>query len=737
MTNTKTDIIPFRAKDLKEVPNDDGRAALGKWYWVHEEEDGEPAKGADAKWLGCVTRVGTNFVEIKGPTDHGRGTRVTRVHFDNFWQWCEPVDGAEADEIIDGNIARYQEQTRGLMEEVRGLTARLGVTQRQALEDGTNPEAKALSIRSSEPVEKYKKDLVKAKEKTLPDLFEKIKTSNEMMATWMQVKLTPLEAEADSLKGTVGLVKDRIFSVELYAGLVEEAKLVREGTPAPNDAQVHLMQRRAYMDEECLVGYEHGGMDYKNIDDFERWLCKSANFGRLFPYPRTLLAFQVRRHDKKRETNLANFIQVMNEKKWDKTTFLYVRNGEQLWRVETEIEFEEHLFPDGNNKLFTSSKLWAKKSFLSKNIDDIITDEEHQGKIEEEEAHEEKLKHIPEKDHWRHQLDYFDTSDNYHPFTPDNVYYDDIMEILEKEKKKHNRLVLVMQGILDRSPMLTPHPPWQLWTPEGFSAAFKLIYDATRALSAGDKPDFEAYRARLNSYLVAGSVTVGQEEAWEIREAERYNRMRAEDSSSGHFHEYERYRPSGDPGPGALAVVTRYSKKNHSVTYDWVRAGRKYPHKEDVPATLTTGQENVLNVDAYKPGDFRIFFDDPRTRQEYLQWAPMLLEAEECHAGNRGVKPNQFLPAIPHGEYVPAEERPVDLKFVEKPKGPPIADKYVGKIVTFDFDMETKGGTKFKKGERAKINWYSRRLVSLTVEGTERSIRNVSIDHVTFVGPQP
>ena len=104
------------------------------------------------------------------------------------------------------------------MEEIRGLTARLGVTQRQALDDGSNADVKALSIRSSEPVDAYKKDLVKAKEETLPDLFEKIKKSNEMMSTWMQVKLIPYEAEAAALQGSIGLVKDRIFSVQLYAG---------------------------------------------------------------------------------------------------------------------------------------------------------------------------------------------------------------------------------------------------------------------------------------------------------------------------------------------------------------------------------------------------------------------------------------------------------------------------------------------------------------------------------------
>ena len=39
----------------------------------------------------------------------------------------------------------------------------------------------------------------------------------------------------------------------------------------------------------------------------------------------------------------------------------------------------------------------------------------------------------------------------------------------------------------------------------------------------------------------------------------------------------------------------------------------------------------------YKPGDFKIFFNDPRTRADYVKWAPFLLAAEDYHAGKRKV----------------------------------------------------------------------------------------------------
>jgi len=54
-----------------------------------------------------------------------------------------------------------------------------------------------------------------------------------------------------------------------------------------------------------------------------------------------------------------------------------------------------------------------------------------------------------------------------------------------------------------------------------------------------------------------------------------------------------------------------------------------------VAASFKCKVAQVLNVDAYTPGDYLQFFRDPRTRAKYLKWAPLLLAAEDWHARNR------------------------------------------------------------------------------------------------------
>ncbi len=46
---------------------------------------------------------------------------------------------------------------------------------------------------------------------------------------------------------------------------------------------------------------------------------------------------------------------------------------------------------------------------------------------------------------------------------------------------------------------------------------------------------------------------------------------------------------------------------------------------------FTAPVDELLNVSAYQKGDFKIFFADPRTRGEYLRWAPLLMAAEKWH----------------------------------------------------------------------------------------------------------
>lgn len=586
---------------------------VGEWYWVGE--------GDEPPWLGCAVLVGSNFVKIEGPGSRSRHSRrITRVHFDNLNEiYSEP----NPERYISEKIEEHQGEVRRLLERARALTAGLAI--KGSLPAGAAEETQALALRGQgRPVEEYKTSLLLAKDETLPKIFEEVKLHNETAACWMEAFSIPLEAQAETARGVIEAIENRIFNVELYAGLVEQIEQVKDGEPPAAATPIHLMQRRAYMDEECLARYEVGGMELKDIRAFDAWISRPENMGRLLPHQRCVLAMRVRRREKKREAHsLTEFIKLLYASEEDKYTFLYLRNGGQLFRLRTGIEFNEQLFPD-SERIDTTKPIYFE--MFAGSVKGFISEAGYQALLDEEESEREK------DPKWTSS---YRESERYTLYSPESVYYDEATRKIHSEMAHHNRLVLVLQGLLDRSPTFHTHPPWHLWDEEDFRNALRLVHDDSRALTPGEAPDFEAYRVRLNRSLEVGSIAVGQEDFWLRREGKRESeRLRRDWRYNGSYYP-ERYRPLGDPGPGRLARVAARQPRAKRCKFTWERESRRWSNDSKVHCAVTVPDDELLNVSAYTPGDFRQFFDDPRTRADYLEWAPLLLEAEEYHAGNR------------------------------------------------------------------------------------------------------
>ncbi len=623
--------LVHNAKPVHDASQEESESSLslGDWFYVTDEDDGVDR-------LACCTHVGSNYAEM---TFINNGS--IRVHFDTFNEMCKPA--ADADAYIQNAIKEKEARIGDLMKEVRLLTDRLGVT-RGALGAGES-EGAALALHSSEPVHTYKANLVRAKTEELPALFKEIEEESQRLKMWMSAQMIPLKAKFASSGSVIKAIEKRIFSVELYAGLVEDVVEVRAGEPAPMSEKIRLFQRRCYMDEECLIAYEHGGMKFKDIHAFDAWIAKPANFQRILPFPRTVVAFRVRRKTRNEydEDDVADFgglIHLWQEEQKNALTYLYMRNGERLYRISTGIEFDEKLFPDLENDQF-KGKIYV--NMFCYRVNKIITEAQYQGILEEEneidrwykKAEKSLSKEDLEHELWRKHAGLRNKSRDFFEYSPDNVHFDDIRGYIGEQMEKHNRLVLVLQGILDRSPIFHPHPPWQLWSGGGFQSALELVYDDARAMVAGERPNFEAYQARLNASLRVGSITVGQEDCWRRQQAGKYREEMLRRGGRDHGFWPKRYSPDGDPGPGLLARVSAIRVKQCS--YRWTREKKDWRLATSVAASCRVPFTMLLNVDAYKPGDFRQFYADPRTRAEYMKWAPMLLVAEDFHAGKRAL----------------------------------------------------------------------------------------------------
>ncbi len=613
-------------------------AELGQWYW-HTDKDGD-------RRMMCIVHIGTNYVKVETPSS-SRGSWSERVHRDAFEKQLELIEAADATAIIAQQVAHYQAELNANMARIQQLTERLGlVHQAQAPAGG---DGKALAVLSSQiDVDAFKAELIEAKTKGLPDLYEENKKLSVELARWLTAPSLPMQAQLSPMQDSISQIEDRIFNIQLYAGIFESIVTVADGAPAASDEKLRIMQRRLYMDEECLLDYQNGGMEFSDMREFDAWLAKPKNRDRILPFPRCMVSMQVRRSVKYRHGHsLRDFLRILQQEKSDKYTYLFVRNGDQVYRVGCDIDFGELMFPE-KATFDPTEPLMMDVSFSSRGA--TITKRDYDDRLE----HYQQAKAIYEqwmadnpKESWeaanptgdwyraRPNVPNFNPSD-WEPCTDESVHFDDYMAKVSKEVKDFNRVALIVQGLFDRSKTLMPHPPVKVWQPDSFASAIELIYDGSMVLHWGEAPDFDAYMARLNAQINEDSVVMGQQHYWMEVEAERENRREANNwrISYAQRSHHKLFKPWGNEGPGDLAKMEQWSPRKRTAKFTWMREARGR-NGGMTNAQLTVPADRLFNVSAYKPGDYLQFFKDPRTRARYLEWAGPLLVAEEYHAGLR------------------------------------------------------------------------------------------------------
>lgn len=634
--STKFDPAVIPVVEVEKVFTDFEQAELGQWYWTsHRDED---------RLLMCLMEIGTNYVELREP--ELRGYRVKRVHRDEFS--TELTFEPNPEQHIQKMVQHYQDAMAANMAEIQRLTESLGIAPQLTHQTSGDAEGKSLALLSGQvDVGAFKNALVLAKKETLPALFKRHEELAGELSRWLGAPSMTLKARLEPMKASIENIDDRIFNINLYAGIFENIQTIADGAPAAKEERLRICQRRLYMDEECLLDYEAGGMEFDGLKAFDQWLAKPVNRDRILPFPRCMVSMRVRRNVKDRSgIGLDAYVQI-REAQADKLTFLIVRNGDQLYRVSTEIDFGELMFPE--RAVFDPSEPMMMKVWSRDKIDQMMTKREFDSRVEESNRREaaqkqwelenpkaEWEKANPNKD-WHyanpHRGERFSTH-NWEPFDDSSVYFDQGMRLLHSQIKEYNRIALVVQGLFDRTQTLIPHNPVQLWRPTSFAASVELVYDGSMALHWGEAPDIHAYIAACNALTNADSVMFGQELQWMEREAERENR-RTENNwriPSNNKYYYKTLRPKGDPGPGRVAKMAGWTPRSRMATFTWLKARRAYSD-DMVRAQLKAPLDKLFNVSAYKLGDFKRFFVDPRTRAQYLEWAPMLLSAEDYHRG--------------------------------------------------------------------------------------------------------
>ena len=607
----KSNLQPFETTRMPHNPLDDIK--IGDFYWVKDN------KGSTD--LMCVEHIGSNFVKLS--IYEGRGSSFQKVHFDDFMEVCEYEPNWR--DILNTRMANARQAIQVKTAQLIKAGQDLCLIPQESAQESTQETQTLLPARVSADPKQHKVALVALKDK-LPIIRTEIKDLSEEFSTCAKNLALPDLVKLEAVEKSLGIVHDRIFTIELYCGILEEVVRIAEGEPAPVNTKIAIRQQMLFMDEETLFDYESGGMDFNSIEKFDAWVVKPENLNRILPEKRGIVAFRVRRERKDygEATDLPTAWAHASWAQANKQTYLLLRNGDNVYRIASELDFTPRLIPKINE---------IGKEQFTKIDTRWVWDED-----------------TPEKKWGTHRAVKTERI-----VTPDDIDFDNHVAQLQSLLKHYNRIVILIQGLLDRSMVFHPHVPINLMNQMDMEQWIDLIRDEERALPS-NMVNWEDYQKQLNSTLCKGKwvyVDPSYDEGFKGGEDPNYHERR---------YKIPRRRGWAANRMPDLCVVDSMRRDGSAIRVSWPWGQLAKAKKERwIPSPTRPGWgryeydtttdrmchewipiNRVLNVSDYTPGDYKMFICDRALQGKYNTWAKYLLTAEDWSRERaKGIPPDQ------------------------------------------------------------------------------------------------
>lgn len=308
-----------------------------------------------------------------------------------------------------------------------------------------------------------KKDLAK-RHQTLVRAAAKAKALQKELEQSLREQISAANAALAPLQLEIDRLREGIWAVSLYTGRDEQVVLIKDGAPAPKDTPLTIRQMVLAMDEETAAFAGKGGIEFSDFDLIDEWLTDPTNLAQVAPWPKCIVVFRARRAEKDYGDPFIN--EALNKE--NMRSHWLLRNGDRLYRMTTDL--------DVGNRLIS-----RRDEFIS-----LFTETTRNRETGEDET----VNLVPGSSAWARAESRQDTL-----------------------HRHYMRCALVIQGLLDRTPIFQPFPtpaPLSLLREEDYDAGLVKIVsdDEANLLGVGRKPFYEWLRD-LNATLHPGMRIIG------------------------------------------------------------------------------------------------------------------------------------------------------------------------------------------------------------------------------------
>lgn len=287
----------------------------------------------------------------------------------------------------------------------------------------------------------------------------------------LMARMAPLEAQLKKMA-------EVLWTVDLYLGRDETLQLIRDGKPASADTPITLRQKVLVMAEESLIlmGGRKTGMTSDHIPEFVDWLCADPeHLDRVLPEQKGVVVLIPTRV----ASRSGNMFEDAARDASNQRSYWLLRNGERLYllTVDPDLRIFDRVLP-------------RRREFV--------------------EVFDKRL---------------FGFGGTFgEPVRPGSDEWFELEKMADARRRHYMRIMLVLQGIVDRTPVWHPLPAAGvnfMSVKDQDAGRIELIQDDEDSIQLGEAGEtFAAWQRRLNGLLRPGLRVIGN---WHTREfSEKY-----------------------------------------------------------------------------------------------------------------------------------------------------------------------------------------------------------------------
>ena len=386
----------------------------------------------------------------------------------------------------------------------------------------------------------------------------------------LREKMELAKLEMKPLQKLLEKLEECIWTFNLYLGRDEVIVPLRTGQRASKDEPISIRQRVLFMDEECQANKEEGGIDSLDIEAFDEWLMASAkNLDQIIPEQKGVVVIRPRFNPKEYKDHW--MFEAASEA--NKIAHFILRNGECVYRISTDFTIGQYLTPKRDEFL---------RFFRVRKMNPVTLEEE-----------------------WEELV-------------PGTEAYRKAEEAAGARQRHFYRVALILQGIIDRTPIFHPLKDENtiVTANSSYEQGLIKIIDDDEMVIADSSVSWETFIQDKNQDMSVGMRIIGV-----FGYSTDHNRKGTKHAS--------------DPNPATAYILDKetdegvftFSYKNEARNY---RTGTAY--KNQATYRVTKKDTNIICLDTVTPEEIDLFLTNRKNKRHYATMIPLMRSVRDVLA---------------------------------------------------------------------------------------------------------